>query len=384
MRRSSGPKTRRVVVGVDGTANSRSALRDAALEAVQRKAVVDVVYAVGRDERDQCSLPDAVEHGHVLLETMVAAVHETRRTLRTTRHVVVGEPARVLVRLADCAELLVIGARNDPEHRNAPHGSTVRQVLHASPCEVLVRADHSTTTAVQEDQMLKRPVVADVMTKAVVTVQPAASYKQIVETLTEHRISGLPVIDASGGVVGVVSEADLLYKEEFASPHQQSRRPTMRHKVARTKAAGDTASELMTAPAVTVAPHLKVGEAARILTRHGLKRLPVVDARNRLVGIVSRTDLLTVFLRDDDEIRDEIVDEVFTRNLWEDPARIYVGVSDGVVTLRGRLEIDTLVPIAVDLTASVPGVVDVVNELTFSRKAADQALSSRSPDIWAW
>src|SRR4051794_29070948 len=132
--------------------------------------------------------------------------------------------------------------------------------------------------------MLIRPVVADVMTEDVVTVRPDASYKQIVETLTGHRISGLPVVDARGGVVGVVSEADLLYKEEFASPHQQSHRPFMRHKVARTKAAGDSAAELMTAPAVTVSPHLKVGEAARILTRHGLKRLPVVDARDRLVG----------------------------------------------------------------------------------------------------
>jgi nucleotide-binding universal stress UspA family protein len=145
---SSGLMTRRVVVGVDGTANSRSALRHAALEAVQREAVVDVVYAVGRDERDQCSLPDAVEHGHVLLETMVAAVRETRQTIRTTQRVVVGEPARVLVRLAACAELLVIGARSDPEHRNALRGSTVRGVLNASPCEVLVCADHSTTTAV--------------------------------------------------------------------------------------------------------------------------------------------------------------------------------------------------------------------------------------------
>jgi CBS domain-containing protein len=231
---------------------------------------------------------------------------------------------------------------------------------------------------------LKRPVVADVMTKDVVTAQTDASYKQIVETLTEHRISGLPVIDAAGGVVGVVSEADLLYKEEFASPHQRPRRLTMRHKAARAKAASDTAGELMTTPAVTVPAQLRVGEAARILTRRGLKRLPVVDACNRLVGIVTRTDLLTVFLRGDDEIRDEIIDEVITGNLWEDPARIHVGVSDGVATLRGQLEIDTLVPIAVDLTASVPGVVDVINELTFSRKAGDQGLSSRSPVMWPW
>lgn len=235
--------------------------------------------------------------------------------------------------------------------------------------------------------MLKRPLVDDVMTKDVVTVRPEASYKRVVELLTEHRISGLPVVDTTGVVVGVVSEADLLHKEEFA-PSGDDTQPllqTRHRRIALVKARGDTAAELMSAPAITVSPYLKVGEAARILSRRGIKRLPVVDDRGRLVGIVTRADLLTVFLRDDDDIRDEIVEQVIRRNLWEDPGRVRVEVTEGVVTLRGQVELDTLVPITANLTAAVPGVVDVVNELSYAEKAADRMPSAKARSrAWPW
>lgn len=233
--------------------------------------------------------------------------------------------------------------------------------------------------------MLNRPMVRDVMTTDVVTVHPETTYKQIVELLTSHRISGLPVVDAAGVVVGVVSEADLLHKEEFAAAEDESQPllATRRRRAARGKARGDTAGELMSAPPITVSPYLKVGEAARILSRRGVKRLPVVDDRGRLAGIVTRADLLTVFLRADDEIRDEIVDEVVERTLWEDPGRVRVEVTDGVATLTGQVELDTLVPITVSLVAAVPGVVDVVNQLSYAEKAADRVPAAK-PRTAAW
>src|SRR3954453_16335385 len=112
--------------------------------------------------------------------------------------------------------------------------------------------------------MLQRPVVADVMTKDVVTVRPETTYKRIVELLAEHRISGLPVVDATGVVAGIVSEADLLRKEGFG-PSDDESQPLFRTRHRRTalgKAHGDTAAELMSTPAITVSPYLKVGEAA--------------------------------------------------------------------------------------------------------------------------
>lgn len=235
--------------------------------------------------------------------------------------------------------------------------------------------------------MLKRPLVQDVMTGDVVTVHPETSYKRIIELLTEHRISGLPVVDAMGVVVGIVSETDLLHKEEFF-PAEDGSRPALktRHwRMALGKARGARAGELMSAPPITVSPYLKIGAAARVLARRGVKRLPVVDDRGRLVGIVTRADLLAVFLRDDDEIRDEIVEQVIRRNLWEDPGRVRVEVRDGVVTLSGQVELDTLVPITTNLVAAVPGVVDVVNELGYAEEAADRvpAAGPRSA-VWPW
>jgi CBS-domain-containing membrane protein len=187
-----------------------------------------------------------------------------------------------------------------------------------------------------------------------------------VRLLSERRVSALPVLDAARRVVGVVSEADLLRKEEF--PEQPGGgRPfeSRQRRAARAKAAGDTAAELMTAPAVTVGADATVAEAAKVLSRHGVKRLPVVDEAGRLLGIASRVDLLKVFLRSDEDIRREVRDEVFQRVLWVDPDGVAVEVRDGVVTLEGVLERRSLIPIAVRLVHGVDGVVDVVDRLTY-------------------
>jgi CBS-domain-containing membrane protein len=207
--------------------------------------------------------------------------------------------------------------------------------------------------------------VRDVMTREVVTVDEQESFKELAALMAECRVSALPVLDEGGRVVGVVSEADLLLKEEFPEGPAGGRLFQGRHRMERAKAAGDTAVELMTAPAITIGPDATVAEAARLLHRHQIKRLPVVDPAGPLLGIVSRADLLKVFLRGDDQIAREVRQDVLLRALWVNPDTVVVEVRDGVVTLIGQLERRSLIPIAVSLVRGLDGVVDVVDRLTF-------------------
>jgi CBS domain-containing protein len=137
-----------------------------------------------------------------------------------------------------------------------------------------------------------------------------------------------------------------------------------------------TAEELMTTPAITIRPEATIVQAARLLAQHHIKRLPVVDDENRLVGIVSRRDLLRVFVRTDEEIRDEILGEVFARLLPTASATVSVRVSHGVVTLTGTLRQKSLIPVAVRLTAATDGVVSVIDELS---EAADEPAEATHP-----
>jgi CBS-domain-containing membrane protein len=204
------------------------------------------------------------------------------------------------------------------------------------------------------------------MTQDVVTVDEHASLKEVARLLTEHRVSALPVLDGEGRVVGVVSEADLMPKEEFPEGQPGGRLfQGRRRREIRAKAAGDTAAELMTSPAVTIGPDAGVAEAARLLHRHGIKRLPVVDPAGPLLGIVSRADLLKVFLRADADIAREVRQQVLRRAMWIDPDTVAVEVHDGVVTLAGQLERRSLIPIVVSLVRGLDGVVDVVDRLSF-------------------
>lgn len=208
--------------------------------------------------------------------------------------------------------------------------------------------------------------VRNVMTHEVITIDEQAPFTEVVRRMAVHRVSALPVINTDGRLVGVVSEADLLHKEEYQG-QEDSRHwlETRRERAARAKASGRRAIDVMSTPVVTVDPDATVAEAARRLARHRIKRLPVVDHQGRLVGIVSRADLLRLYLRDDEAIHREIVDEVLLRALWIDPANVLVKVDDGIVTLVGHVERQSLVPVIVHLTRTVPGVVDVVDQLTF-------------------
>jgi len=214
--------------------------------------------------------------------------------------------------------------------------------------------------------VMRAAKVRDVMTNNVVAVRERAGYKEIVEALIGFGVSALPVLDGDYRVVGVVSEADLLPKAEFAGDQLQAplfeRR---RRRTARTKAGGDTASELMTSPAVTIGPGASTVRAAQLMADEKVKRLPVVSEHGRLIGVVSRSDLLRTYLRPDAEIGDEVTSDVFGRTMGIRPSEVKVVVVDGIVTLRGRVDRRSTAGIVVKLTRAVTGVVDVVDELTY-------------------
>ncbi|MEU1473938.1 CBS domain-containing protein [Streptomyces sp. NPDC005760] len=201
-------------------------------------------------------------------------------------------------------------------------------------------------------------IVNDVMTRTVVAVRRDAAFKDIVKAMQRWKVSALPVLDDGERVIGVVSEADLLPKEAFhdGDPDQYSE---LRRLSDLTKAGAVTAGELMTAPALTVHADATLARAARTMAQTRTKRLPVVDDQGVLKGIVSRSDLLKVFLRDDEDIADEIRREVVARLFPKVAEPIRVEMCDGVATLTGRIPDTALVPVATRLVRAVEGVVDV-------------------------
>ncbi|WP_460072845.1 CBS domain-containing protein [Streptomyces sp. YKOK-I1] len=206
-------------------------------------------------------------------------------------------------------------------------------------------------------------VVSDVMTRAVVAVGRDAPFKEIVRLMERWKVSALPVLEGEGRVIGVVSEADLLPKEEFRDDDPD--RFTQRRRLSDLAKAGAlTAEELMSSPAVTVHGTTTLAEAARIMARREVKRLPVIDAEGRLEGVVSRSDLLKVFLRDDEDLTEEVRREVVDRLLPLPADHIRVEVREGVVTLTGWVDGAELIPVAERLARAVEGIVDVRCHLT--------------------
>jgi CBS domain-containing protein len=170
----------------------------------------------------------------------------------------------------------------------------------------------------------------DVMTTHVVAVRSDASYRDLAKALRTNRVSGLPVVDAEGTVVGVVSQTDLLTK---GSTDTRRGWPTRRKHVATAEL---TAADLMTRPAVTTSPDELVTSVARLMSARRLRRVPVIDSQGRLVGIICRSDVLSVFSRPDEDIRREITQDVIMDGFFTDPARLTVTVQDGIVTLAGE------------------------------------------------
>jgi CBS domain-containing protein len=212
----------------------------------------------------------------------------------------------------------------------------------------------------------RHKTVSDVMTRSVHVASPLTPFKLLVRLIEENHISGVPIVDQQGMPVGIVSESDLLLKErraELESSHDLLHVQKRRHE--RAKAAGMVASDVMTSPALTVASRTSLSEAARLMQEKKVRRLVVVDPSGRIAGIVSRGDLLQVFLRTDDELREEITGELIPAVLLSPDDVVGVEVSWNVATLTGEVDRKSDAEVLARLTSELDGVVGVVNRLRY-------------------
>ena len=212
--------------------------------------------------------------------------------------------------------------------------------------------------------------VREVMTAPVLSVRLTTPLKDVARLLVDNRISGLPVVDVDGTVLGVVSEADFLIKESgdrivrhrplsrLLGDSRQTRRQL--DKVHATRAA-----DAMTAPAITIDANRPIVEAARLMTQRKVNRLPVVDG-DRLVGIVTRADLVASYVRSDEELEDTIRQDIILRTMWLDPTPFRVQVKDGIATISGRVERRSTADMIGQASMAVPGIVDVETSITWS------------------
>jgi CBS domain-containing protein len=208
--------------------------------------------------------------------------------------------------------------------------------------------------------------VGDVMTSRVHIAGPQTPFKLIVRLIEENRVSAIPIVDQGGIPIGVVSEADLLLKESHG---ERDEAPALLHlrkrREQRSKAAGTVAADVMTSPPVTIDREATLAEAARIMQGRNVRRLVVVDPSGRIAGIVSRSDLLQVFLRRDQELRAEIVNELIPALFLESPLDVRVDVRLNVVTLSGVLDRKSDAEMLGRMARALDGVVSVVDRLTY-------------------
>jgi CBS-domain-containing membrane protein len=222
--------------------------------------------------------------------------------------------------------------------------------------------------------------VKDVMTRSVIVVRPETTLKLVARLLIDHRVSGVPVVDAHDAVLGVVSESDFVQKEQ-ARPDRPTRlleailRPRGAARAA--KAAAITAGEAMTTPAIVVGPTATIAQAAAQLARHRIGRLPVVED-GRLVGLVSRADLLRAYVRSDAELTRAIREDVILGILWLDPTPFQVTVTEGVARVRGRVERRSTAELLERASRMVPGVVSVDADVQWSLD--DDVVRPATPD----
>jgi len=204
--------------------------------------------------------------------------------------------------------------------------------------------------------------VRDVMTTSVIAVRGDTPFKDMAAMLGSSRVSGFPVIDQAGKVIGVVSDTDMLIKEADQAGHPglfAGLRRSRDHE----KAAGVTAAQLMTSPPVTIGPDEPVQHAAFLMYDRAVSRLPVVDEAGHLAGIVSQVDVLSIFSRPDEEIRREVTDRVIRQGFRMDPERLKVTVHDGIVTLSGRPETGQAGRDIVEAVRHIEGVVAARDQL---------------------
>jgi len=217
--------------------------------------------------------------------------------------------------------------------------------------------------------------VADVMTIDPLTVRSETSLKDAAAILAHEQISGLPVVDADNHVVGVLSEGDVLFKERGEVGKKGLLARWLEHPLPDDDAKIDarTVGEAMTAPVVTIGPKRPLAEAANTMIDQGVKRLPVVDPEGKLIGIVTRADLVRAFVRSDEEIAAEIRDDVIRRTLWIAPESVEVTVEGGEVRLTGEVETKADAELIPAFIQRVPGVVSVLSKLRWHEENGDHA-----------
>jgi CBS domain-containing protein len=225
--------------------------------------------------------------------------------------------------------------------------------------------------------------VRDLMSPQVMTVRPETPIKDVATLLVEHRISGMPVVDDGGRVVGVISEGDLIVKEQGADSVE--RRPLARifgdsdeTRAQLAKVHALTAGDAMTAPAITITADRPIAEAAATMTRRGVNRLPVVEG-DTLVGVVSRADIVRAFVRTDEQLADAVRNEVLQRALWLEPSSFDIDVTNGNVRIRGKVERRSEANMIERMTSLVPGVVGVTTEVDWS--VDDRQIEAPGPDL---
>jgi CBS domain-containing protein len=213
--------------------------------------------------------------------------------------------------------------------------------------------------------------IKDVMTDDALTVSTSTTLKETAQLLADLGISGMPVVDAEGKLAGVISEADILYKERG---HERRHGGSFAwlffpELLDTSKLDARTAGEAMSAPAVTISPERPVNEAAGLMLDEAINRLPVVDHDGKLIGIVTRADLVRAFTRTDAEIEDEIRKELVSRTFWLEPTEVEIRVAHGDVTIEGQVDTKADADLLPQLISEVPGVVSVDAKLTWKLPA---------------
>jgi CBS domain-containing protein len=222
--------------------------------------------------------------------------------------------------------------------------------------------------------------VRDVMTTPVIIVRPDTPLKEVAQVLTLHLISGVPVVDDAGRIVGLISETDLLVKE--AGPEAVQHRLLVRFvgeseatEAQLAKVDAIVARDAMTVPALVIDPDRPIHEAAKLMVERRINRLPVVDAQGRLVGIVSRADIVRAFVRPDEDLERTIREKVIVETMWLDPANVELEVANGVVRVRATLDRRSTAEILKRLIGQVDGIVAVQADLAW--QLDDSAIERR-------
>jgi CBS domain-containing protein len=220
----------------------------------------------------------------------------------------------------------------------------------------------ATMGATKEAETVK---VAEIMTTDVLTVAPSASLKDAADLMLEHGIAGMPVVGANGDVLGVISETDILFKERLREIRKNGMfsRRTVEQDEHELKLSARTVGAAMTMPALTIGADRPVSEAATLMLERSVNRLPVVDGEERLVGLVTRSDLVRAFARSDEEILRELREQTLLNDLWLDPDGFEITVERGEVKIAGEVDTENDAQLLKRWAALVPGVVSVAADL---------------------